>query len=148
MIMQCRMASWTIFIIVAQQNQEHYHCEPDAHFVVVKVILVSTGFYIRFDAKYFLDLDCGTMRACAEDDTASMDELDAHIYVCETELCNDNCEGCGECYDPTTITPTTTSPDIMCYVCDVRDPECKISNGKITEDVCSSGKCLISGQVL
>merc|ERR1712027_25788 len=31
------------------------------------------------------DLDCGTMRACAKDDITSMDELDAHIYVCETE---------------------------------------------------------------
>ena len=88
------------------------------------------------------------MRACADDEIHSMDELDAIINVCETELCNDNCEGCGECNDPTTISPTTTSPDIMCYVCDVRDPECKISNGKIIEDVCSSGKCLISGQIL
>ena len=88
------------------------------------------------------------MRACAEDDITSVDDLDAHIYVCETELCNDDCEGCGECYDQTTITPTTLSPDIMCYVCDVRDPECKISNGKILEDVCSSGKCLISGETL
>ena len=39
MIMQCRMVSWTIFIIVAQQRQENNHCEPDAHFVVVKVIM-------------------------------------------------------------------------------------------------------------
>ena len=33
--MQCRMVSWTPFIIVAQQRQENNHCEPDAHFAVV-----------------------------------------------------------------------------------------------------------------
>ena len=39
MIMQCKMVSWRIFIIVAQRRRENNLCEPDAHFVVVKVIL-------------------------------------------------------------------------------------------------------------
>ena len=34
----------------------------------------------------------------------------------------------------------------MCYVCDVRDPDCNVMNGKkIQQTACPSEKCVISG---
>ena len=81
------------------------------------------------------------MRACAEEVTESYDPVDAHIRVCDAELCNDECEDC-ECSD-------SAAEDFMCYECDVRDSECKGTNGRdISQTACPSEKCLISGTPL
>jgi len=89
---------------------------------------------------------CVTLRECAEEGIVSNDGVDTHIRVCEAGLCNDeelcNVEDC-ECND--SAASTTSPDDFMCYECDVRDSECKGTNGReISQTACPTEKCLIS----
>ena len=93
---------------------------------------------------------CVTLRECAEEGIVSNDGVDTHIRVCEAGLCNDeelcNVEDC-ECND--SAASSTSPDDFMCYECDVRDSECKGTNGReISQTACPTEKCLISGTVL
>ena len=100
MIMQTQMGIWSIFITVVRQREVRHHCAPDALYVVEKVKPISPikGPNVNNRANISTGGGCVSVRACAENGTVSYDPVDAHIRVCDAELCNDECEDC-ECSD-------------------------------------------------
>ena len=53
-IMQYKTTTWSIFITDVQLRQEHNHCEPDAHYAVVKVTLwKSRPLFFQFTKSIF-----------------------------------------------------------------------------------------------